>query len=282
MMTEWVVPLVLCAALMHAGWNSLLKGGGDRLVGITMLNVWCAVAGLALLPFVPALPPAAWPYLAASLAFHTGYQLFLVRSYRLGDLSQIYPVARGAAPPLVALVGLILGTDPLKPVEGLAIILIAGGIATLALRGGSALRADPRPVLMALATACFIAGYTTVDGLGARVGGHAVAYTVWLFILNAPPMVALAWARRGGAGLWQTAKAGWRRDLVGGIMAMSGYGIAIWAMTHAPIALVAALRETSVIFALLIARLWLKEPVGRWRTGAALLVLAGIATLRLG
>jgi drug/metabolite transporter (DMT)-like permease len=199
----------------------------------------------------------------------------------LGDLSQVYPVARGAAPPLVALIGLTLGTDPLRMAEGIAIALIAGGIGVLAFRGGAALRTDPRPVLMALATACFIAGYTTVDGLGARIGGNAITYTVWLFILNAPPMVALAWARRGRAGLWQATRAGWRRDLLGGVLAMSGYGIAIWAMTHAPIALVAALRETSVIFALLIARLWLKEPVGRWRAAAALLVVTGIATLRL-
>ncbi|MFV3131843.1 EamA family transporter [Niveispirillum sp. KHB5.9] len=280
-MGEWVVPLVLLAAVMHAGWNSLLKGGGDRLVGITMLNVWCAVAGLFLLPFAGPLPPAAWPYLAASLGFHTAYQVFLVRTYRLGDLSQVYPVARGAAPPLVALTGLLLGTDMLRPAEGLAVLLIAAGIAALALRGGAGLRTDPRPVLMALATASFIAGYTTVDGLGARAGGDSVSYTAWLFILNAPPMVALAWARRGAAGLWQAMRAGWRCDLVGGAMALTGYGIAIWAMTHAPIALVAALRETSVIFALLIAKLWLKEPVGRWRAGSALLVLAGIATLRL-
>lgn len=280
-MDGWVVALVLLAAVMHAGWNSLLKGGGDRLVGITMLNVWCGVAGLAVLPLAGPLSPAAWPYLAASLLFHLAYQLFLVRTYRLGDLSQVYPVARGAAPPLVALTGLVLGTDPLRAGEALAILLIAGGIAALALRGGAALRADPRPVLMALATASFIAGYTTVDGLGARVSGDSAAYTAWLFILNAPPMVALAWWRRGGGGLRQAMRTGWRRDLIGGVMALSGYGIAIWAMTHAPIALVAALRETSVIFALLIARLWLKEPVGRWRTGAALLVLAGIATLRL-
>ncbi|OYQ34167.1 hypothetical protein CHU95_11950 [Niveispirillum lacus] len=280
-MDGWVVPLVLLAAVMHAGWNSLLKGGGDRLVGITMLNVWCGVAGLVVLPFAGPLPPAAWPYLAASLLFHLAYQLFLVRTYRLGDLSQVYPVARGAAPPLVALVGLALGTDALRLPELLSILLIAGGIAALALRGGGAIRHDPRPVMMALVTAAFIAGYTTVDGLGARASGDSVAYTVWLFILNAPPMVVLAWWRRGGKGLWQAMRTGWRRDLVGGFMALSGYGIAIWAMTHAPIALVAALRETSVIFALLIAKLWLKEPVGRWRTASALLVLAGIAALRL-
>lgn len=280
-MGDWVVPLVLLAAVMHAGWNSLLKGGGDRLVGITMLNVWCGVAGLAVLPFAGSLSPGAWPFLAGSLGLHMAYQVFLVRTYRLGDLSQVYPVARGAAPPMVALAGLALGTDPLRAGEVAAILLIAGGIAALALRGGAALRADPRPVLMALATASFIAGYTMLDGLGARAGGDSAAYTAWLFILNAPPMVALAWWRRGGQGLWRAMRVGWRRDLIGGAMALSGYGIAIWAMTHAPIALVAALRETSVIFALLIARLWLKEPVGRWRAGSALLVLAGIATLRL-
>lgn len=280
-MEEWVVPLVLLAAVMHAGWNSLLKGGSDRLVGITMLNVWCAIAGAALLPFTGGLSAEAWPYLALSLAFHLGYQVFLVRSYRVGDLSQVYPVARGVAPPMVALIGLALGADPLHPAEAAAILLIAGGIAALALRGGMGLRADPRPILMALVTGMFIAGYTSVDGLGARVSGDSLAYTVWLFILNAPPMVALAWARRGGAGLWQAVRQGWRRDLVGGVMALAGYATAIWAMTHAPIALVAALRETSVIFALLIARLWLKEPVGRWRAGSALLVVAGIATLRL-
>ncbi|MFV3073392.1 EamA family transporter [Niveispirillum fermenti] len=280
-MGEWVVPLVLAAALMHAGWNSLLKGGGDRLVGITMLNTWCGVAGLAILPVTGGLSPAAWPYLAVSLALHLGYQVFLVLAYRVGDLSQVYPVARGSAPPLVALAGLALGADPLHPAEGVAIALIAGGIAALALRGGLRVRADTRPVLMALVTALFIAGYTMVDGLGARVAGDSLAYTAWLFFLNAPPMLALAWARRGGNGLWLAMRRGWRRDLVGGVLALGGYAIAIWAMTQAPIALVAALRETSVIFALLIARLWLKEPVGRWRVGAALLVLAGIATLRL-
>lgn len=278
---EGVVGLVLLAALLHAGWNSLLKGGSDRLVGITMLNVWCAVAGLMVLPFTGGVPMAAWPYLAASLVLHLGYQLFLVRAYRYGDLSQVYPIARGTAPPLVAMVGVATGADHLDGTAIAAIALIGGGIGALAYRPGKRMAGGGTAILLALATSLFIAGYTLVDGLGARISGDALAYTVWLFILNTPPILAVAWARRGGTELWAQMRRHWLRDLIGGIAALTGYAIAIWAMTQAPIALVAALRETSVIFALLIARIWLKEPVGRWRLMAVLLVLSGIALLRL-
>lgn len=278
---EGVVGLVLLAALLHAGWNSLLKGGSDRLVGITMLNVWCAVAGLMVLPFTGGVPTAAWPYLAASLVLHLGYQLFLVRAYRYGDLSQVYPIARGTAPPLVAMVGVATGADHLDGTAMAAIALIGGGIGALAYRTGKRMAGGGTGIPMALATSLFIAGYTLVDGLGARISGDALAYTVWLFILNTPPILAVAWARRGGTELWAQMRRHWVRDLIGGIAALTGYAIAIWAMTQAPIALVAALRETSVIFALLIARIWLKEPVGRLRLMAVLLVLSGIALLRL-
>jgi drug/metabolite transporter (DMT)-like permease len=279
-MTGEVVAAVLAAALFHAGWNALVRIAGDRLAVMGLIAAGHAACALAALPFVAMPDSAALPWLAASVTLHVGYKLFLAEAYRGGELGQVYPVARGTAPLLVTGISLLWLDEPLAPATLAGVAVIALGVASLALRGGAPLGDNPRPMLFALGTAGFIAAYTLVDGLGARIAGTPHGYAAWLFLGDGVLTVAIVLAVRRRAAL------ALMRDqalpgLCGGALSVAAYWLVIWAMTRAPIAPVAALRETSVIFAALIGGLFLGEGFGPRRLIAALAVCLGLALMRL-
>ena len=277
-----VATAVLLAAALHAGWNAIVKNELDRLLSITLITLAAGGVALALTPVVALPAPAAWSYLLLSAVLHTGYNLSLARAYRAGDLGQIYPIARGAAPLLIALVMALAFAEPLSRPAMLGVLLLTGGVLLMSLRGGRALaRLEGAPARHALTTSLFIAGYTMTDGFGARTNGDAHGYAVWLFVLDGLLMLALLLARQGRAGL-RALRPYWRGGLAGGAMSLSAYWIVIWATTQAPIALVAALRESSVLFAAALSALVLREPLTGWRAVSALAIVAGIVTTRLG
>lgn len=286
-----VFAAVLAAALMHAGWNAMVRVGQDRFSSILLLSMTQSGLALLLLPFTPLPAPAAWPWIAGASLLHTGYKLFLIRAYQHGDLTQVYPLARGSAPPVVALGGVLLFGERLQPMGWLAVGLIAGGVALMALRGGggrsaeasgatSPARLSGRALAYALGTAGFVASYTLADGQGARIARSSMAFAMWMFVGDGLSMLAYAVATRGvRAPLAVMGE--WRTGLPAGALSLGSYWIALWAFTRAPVALVAALRETSVLFALLIGAMLLNERPGRWRIAAGLLIGAGVVVMRL-
>jgi drug/metabolite transporter (DMT)-like permease len=280
-MDLFVFTAVLTAAACHAGWNALLKIRLEPLVAISLIASACGVLIAPLIPLVGLPEPAAWPYLVTSLLLHFVYYLALAEAYRYGDLSQVYPIARGAAPLLTAACATVWLGETLRFESWLGIGLLASGILMLSVKGQRRHQPlDVRSVGFALLTALSIAGYTLVDGTGGRIGASPAAYIVWLFALDGAAMLVVALLLRPGAFL-AGARGAWPLVLVGGALSIAAYAIAIWAMTVAPIALVAALRESSVLFAALIGIVFLREPLLLPRVLAAVLVVAGMAALRL-
>jgi drug/metabolite transporter (DMT)-like permease len=273
---------VLAAALLHAGWNALIKGGTDRFASVIALTLATGGLSAALLPFVPSPAPAAWPWIAASAALHVAYRLLLVRAYALADLAQVYPLARGAAPMIVALVSASLLREPLTTLDFAAVAAIGGGVVLMSLRGGADLgRMDRAALALALATAAVTAAYTLIDGVGARLAGTASGYILWMFALDAALFCCAAAVLQPGGLRLPSARRTWTMGLAAGAMSLGSYWVAVWAFTQAPIALVAALRETSVLFAMLIAVTLLGERATRFRWIAAASILAGVVLMRL-
>jgi drug/metabolite transporter (DMT)-like permease len=267
---------VLFAAMLHAGWNALVKLGLDRFSSILLLTLVQGVIALVMLPFVPVPAAEAWPWVLLGSSLHSGYALFLVRAYQHGELSQIYPIARGTAPLIVTVASLLFLREVPTALRAAAILAIAGGILLMAGRGGL----TRRGLAWALGTACFTAAYTMADGVGARIAGSATGFAMWMFALDGLIMLAFGlWLR--GRGALAALRPAWRSGTLAGAMSLGSYWIAIWAFTQAPLALVAALRETSVLFALLIAFFWLGERIGARRWAAALLIVAGVVLMRL-
>ena len=272
---------VLVGAACHAGWNAFLKGKLDPVTALSLIGGAAAVVVLPLVPVFGIPKVEAWPWLVGSMIFHLGYFLGLTAAYRTGDLGQVYPIARGGAPLMTALGATVLFGEAIGVTGWLGILLLAGGVALLSLRGGKDLHLDRRAVGFALLTAVTICGYSLVDGTGARVAGNPHSYTIWLFILDGIVMVSAGLALRGRP-LLLDFTVYWRRGVIGGVLSLAAYWIAIWAMTVAPIALVAALRETSVLFAALIAVVALKEKLRPLRIAAALIIVVGLILIRVG
>jgi drug/metabolite transporter (DMT)-like permease len=271
---------VLGAAIMHAGWNAIVKVGLDRFSSILLMSLAQGALALLLMPFFAAPLAAAWPWLVASALLHTGYKMFLIRAYEHGDLSQVYPLARGTAPLIVALVGAIFLGETMTPGRTAAVIAIGLGVIVMS-RGGSALDRLPRKALLyALGTACFTASYTLADGVGARIAQTASGFTLWMFAGDALSMAFCAFAMRGKRAFSGLLPA-WRGGIAAGGLSLGSYWIAIWAFTLAPLAMVAALRETSVLFAMLIGVFMLGERAGIWRWAAGALIVAGVVLMRL-
>ena len=278
-MDPQIFALVLGAALLHASWNALVKIGGDPFVRLAVVNL---VGGLCALPFlaIVAIPgPESWPYLFGSIVIHHAYYLALAYGYRFGDLSHVYPIARGIAPPLVAIVAWGFASEAPGVLGAIAVVVISGGILSLAV-GADGRLAAAKPLALALATGVSIAGYTLCDGLGGRMAGDVFGYIVWLFVIDAVPFTALV-ALRYRARLDEALARAWRPAALGGVLAAGAYAMVIWAMTRAPMAQVSALRETSVIMAALIGTRLLREPFGTRRVVAASLVAAGAVLLQV-
>lgn len=272
---------VLAAAAMHAGWNAVVKVGLDRFLSVVLISLAAtAVSGLAL-PFVDIPRAAAWPWLIGSAVLHTGYKLFLIQAYKAGDLGQVYPIARGTAPLLITSISVFVLDESIAPAGILGIGVLTFGVWLMSVRGGRGLaRLEMPAVAFALGTSGFIAAYTIADGIGARANLSPHGYAVWLFLLDGLLMLAVLIASRGVSGLG-TLTRHWRGGLAGGAMSLGSYWIAIWAMTLAPIGVVAALRETSVLFAALISLVVLREPLSAWRAAAASLIVTGVVLTRL-
>lgn len=271
---------VLAAAAMHASWNALLKVQGDRFVAVLLMSFGMGVAALPLLPFAEAPQGGTWLWLATSICLQTGYKYFLTRAYETGDFAVAYPLARGAAPLLTTLGSAILFGEVPGPVSIFGIVLLCAGVVMMSLRRrGEGF--DGRSVSFALVTSCFIASYTLTDGAGARSAAGGVSYAVWLFVLDGMVSLAMCLLLRGSRVLPAMHRQ-WKMMLGGGFLGALAYGIAIWAMTKAPIAAVAALRETSILFAMILSVFLLGETVGRQRAIAALTIVAGVLALRLG
>ena len=276
-----VIALVLLAALLHAGWNAMLKVAIDRLALMALLAGTASVISLAAIPFLPLPASTAWAYLAGSTVLHVGYQVFLVSAYRHGDLAQVYPIARGGAPVLVTLVtvGVLGQALPVPTLVGIGAVTI--GIMCLSLRSQRPwFRGNGRAIGYALGTAGFIAGYTLCDGYGVRAAENPHAYTAWLFLLQGPPIIVIAAIVLRGS-LVTMAERAWQRGAVAGAMSLAAYWLVLWALSLGAIAPVATLRETSVVFAALIGSLFLKETMNRWRLLAVTLVACGIILLKL-
>jgi drug/metabolite transporter (DMT)-like permease len=272
-----VFAVVMLAALLHAGWNAIVKSAPDKL--LTTIMVTAAAAGLAgvLLPFLTAPTPSSFPYAVASSLFQIMYFLLIARTYHIADMSQAYPLMRGTAPLLVAIVSAFQMDDALSPIAWVGVGAICLGVFIIAL--GGTLK-DRKGIRLALLNALVIAGYTLIDGLGVRKSGAPAAYTLWVFLLTGVPLALWAIIARRSSFVPYLGRH-WRVGIAGGIGTTASYGLALWAMTVAPIAVVAALRETSILFATLIAGFVLREPIGARRIVSACIIAGGAAILRL-
>jgi drug/metabolite transporter (DMT)-like permease len=280
-METFVFVAVLFAAACHAGWNALIKVGLDPLSTTTLISVGSGIVALAFAPFVGAPASAAWPWLLASVVIHLVYFVSLIESYRTGDLGQVYPIARGSAPLMTAAITSIFVGEQLSALGWMGIVVLVAGVLLLSARGGRELaEIDRRAIGFALFTALTICAYSVVDGIGARLSANPNGYSVWLFVGIAVVMVPYA-LYRDGRDVIPAMQRFWLRGFAGGALQVLSYGIAIWAMTVAPIAIVATLRETSVLFGAVIAVVVLKEPLRAVRVIAACLIVCGLVLIRL-
>jgi drug/metabolite transporter (DMT)-like permease len=272
-----VFAIIMLAALLHASWNAIVKSAPDKL--LTTIMVTTAAAGLAtaLIPFLKVPTLSSFPYAVASALLQIIYFLLVARTYHVSDMSQAYPLMRGTAPLIVAVVSAFQMDDALSPFAWIGVTAICLGIFIIAL--GSTLK-DRKGIRLALLNALVIAGYTLIDGVGVRKSGAPAAYTLWVFLLTGVPLALWAITARRSTFIAYLGHH-WRLGIVGGIGTTASYGLALWAMTVAPIAVVAALRETSILFATLIAGVVLREPIGLRRIVSACIIAGGAAVLRL-
>ncbi len=275
-----IVLIVLVAALFHATWNATVKSGKDHLLSITGLNVATWLVAIVLVPVV-GLPHAdSWHYLVASVVIHSGYYVALSEAYKHGDFSQAYPVARGTAPILVSLWSVFVLHEILTTIEIVSLIGVLTGILIFATRRFGQVIQDRRAIISALLTSMFIGSYTIVDGIGGRLSGNVPAYMVWLSVLDCFPILIYALYKRGVAEV-VAFRHNWKVLLLGGTLALTSYSMVVWSMTQAPIPLVSALRETSIIIAALIGAYYFKEPSGKRRIVASVVIFFSIALLAL-
>jgi drug/metabolite transporter (DMT)-like permease len=279
-MSADVLLVVLAAACLHAIWNATVKASGDTTQAAVLVSVFATIFAIATLPFLPAPAPPSWPFIALSTVLQVVYYLTLSAAYRAGDMSQTYPLMRGTAPLIVAVASGPLIGEALSLSEWAGLLMISGGV--IAMSGLAGARGNRKAALLALLTAGIIATYTLVDGAGVRRSGSPIAYSMWILLLPSVPLVALmlrtpararaflAFARRRAA-----------IGAVGGAGTLASYSMVLWAMTQAPVALVAALRETSILFAIAISALVLKEKVTGGRLVATAVIAAGAAVLRM-
>lgn len=272
-----VFGVVLFAAALHAGWNAIVKGAGDARLTTVLVAAMGGLISLLILPFIPQPAPESWPFLAASAILQVIYYSLVGAAYAAADMSVVYPLMRGLAPLLVAMVATVALGEPPSVLGWAGITLVCGGVLSLALGGR---HAHGRGIALALLNAGVIATYTLVDGTGVRLSGAPAAYTMWLTLLAAIILVAEMLIRNGSA-FRQHVRRYWQLGAVGGFATLASYGLALWAMTEAPIAIIAALRETSILWGTLIALLLLRERVDAPRLIATAIIAAGAVVLRL-
>jgi drug/metabolite transporter (DMT)-like permease len=290
---------VILAGVLHAVWNAIAKGAPDRWASFALIGLGEAVVVVPMGLIVGPPDRAAWPWLVASAAVHIVYMGLLLAAYQLGDFSQVYPLARGSAPLLVAAVAAVVLGERLTWAQDAGVAAVCGGLGVLAFAGrrdgagkggtdagggvdtggGVARERDPRAVAAALLTGVSIAAYTLLDGVGVRHAGGSLSYTSWMFGIQAPVTVALVLALRGRATITRLDRAAALRGLAGGLISMAAYGIVLWAQTRGTLASVAALRETGVISGAVIGAVFFSERLGPRRIAAACVVAAGVVLI---
>jgi len=270
-----IVAIVLLAAALHAGWNALIKIGGDRIAVMAFVTLVGSIISMMFLPFIESPDPASWPLLALTILLHTGYHFFLPVAYDHGDLGQVYPIARGSAPILVTIGAILFAGEYIEPFAFIGVICLAVGVMALAFDKTGGVAKNRKAVIFAFATGICIASYTIVDGLGVRQAGSVLGFAVWLTIGDGllTFLICLIWKR---AAIWHVARTNLGIGIAGGAMQVGAYWIIIWALAVAPMGMVSALRETSVLFAALISTFLLREGFGVWRFISASLVAFGL------
>lgn len=271
---------VLAAALLHASWNLIVKLNLDRFLSLFLIQTLMGAMGCVMLLVFPFPAPESWPHALASGVLHTGYNLFLVRSYRTGDLSQVYPIARGTAPLMTLAGSWALAGEQVNSLTAAGIGLLVFGIWATAIGRRQSARLDGLTLFFALGTSVFIAAYTVVDGLGGRASGSASGYAGLVFALDALFLLGVGVGTRG-PGIFAQVAPFWKGGLLGAALSVSAYWIVIWAMSLTHIAAVAALRETSILFVMLMSLWILKEKVTAGRMAGAAMIVAGAALLRI-
>jgi uncharacterized membrane protein len=275
-----VVVVVLFAAVLHASWNALVKPVGDRLALMAVMGAASATVCLPAVLLEAAPRSVAWPELGASMLLHTVYNLLLIETYRDGDFNQVYPIARGTAPPMVAVAAALVVGETLSPVQTGGVLGVSAGLFVLAAGRPQGSR---RAVGFALLTGLAIAAYTVVDGVGVRRSGSTLGYTAWLFLGNGllMPIALLVVRGRTGQAL-RVAPALIPRGLIAGILSLIAYALVLWAQTRGELAVVAALRETSVVFAAILGAVVFHERMPGRRILASVLIACGAAALAMG
>ncbi len=269
--------IVLFAAALHATWNAIVKSGQDKLLTTALVTGAGALLAALALPFLPAPAPESWPFIAASALLQIVYYSLVARTYQVTDMSLAYPLMRGTAPLIVTLVSVFALSVPLAPGAWLGILIICGGVMSMALGRHSN---SGTGVALAFLNATVIATYTLVDGAGVRQSGAAAAYTLWIFLLTGVPYLLWGLTVRKEAFVPYLTR-NWSNGLIGGFGTVASYGLALWAMTHAPVAVIAALRETSILFGTMISVFLLRETTSRRRIIAAVMIALGAIVLRL-
>ncbi len=279
-LTWGVTGLVLGAGMLHAAWNAIASAVQDKLVAFGLIGISCTVVSAVALPLTGMPRSAAIAFALGSALLHLGYNFGLMRAYRLGDFGHTYPLARGSAPLLVAAGAWILANEHLNAVQLAGVVTVASGLTAIVFAGGRRTEADLPATAAALLTGAAIASYTVIDGLGVRHAHNAFGYTALLFLLQGPPLATIAAiARRHDRG-WATAR-NLAAGLTAGALSLAAYAIVIWAQTQGPLALVSALRETSVISAAIIAKVVFREPLQRRRLPPTIAVVIGIILINL-
>lgn len=274
-MSASISAIVLLSAFLHAFWNALLHSGRDRLWTMTIMSMAMGAVAIAAIPFLPIPERASWPYIVTSGFLEVGYNLFLIQAYRYGDLGQAYPIARGSSPVLVAVGAMVLAGELLSPLSATGVLLVSTGVIALAFKGR---QLNLPSTAMALATGCFIAAYTVVDGIGVRLAGNSFAYTAWMVVFWTLPMPVILVAVRGRDAFQAPAREV-AKAASGGIVALIAYGTIIWALKFGEMGPIAALRETSVVFAALIGRVFLNEKLTFFSVAACVVIAIGAACL---
>ncbi|WP_405780034.1 EamA family transporter [Streptomyces sp. NBC_00859] len=277
-MTPTVIVAVVIAAITHASWNAIAHHIKDQLASFTLISAGGLLVGALAAPFVPFPAAAAWPYLLVSAALHVTYMLLLMRSFTLGDFGQMYPIARGTAPLVVTVLAAVFVHEIPNGWQLAGVVVACAGLVGVALWGLKGARPQWPAIVAALATGLAIASYTTVDGVGVRDSGSSLGYIAWLMILEGVAIPAYAAYRRRGQLVAQLRPYA-TRGLVGGVMSVVAYGLVLWAQTRAPLAPIAALRESSIIVGAAIGALFFKEKFGAPRIAAAGLMVVGIGLM---
>jgi drug/metabolite transporter (DMT)-like permease len=278
--SSFLVPVCLSAAFLHACWNAILKFVPDKITGSFLMSATSAALAVIAVFFVPAPNHSSWALLVLSALMHVGYFMMLVKTFEIGDFNQVYPLARGLSPVVVAGIASVIG-DPMSGRQTIGIAVVCGGLGVLVFSAGRPRKAQRTALSWAVATGLSIAVYTVVDGVAVRRSGTALGYTSWMMLVESWLLAAVClalMARRQSTRKPITRGDLWR-GFVAGVMSPLAYGLVLWAQTRGALAAVSALRETSVIFGAALGSVFLREPFGRYRTLAAVAIAGGILIL---